>query len=216
MMEFLDTVRNHKDDPERELRPRAAGALHARRQRLAPATPNYTQDDIVQIARAFTGWRYDDEAARVPATTTQHDFDGATIPSAAQGDLPDAPAASAPAGATSTRRAARAPPRSTPSIDIIFEHTRHRQGKNTVARRTARRLLEFFAHARPVARASSTQVVDRRRASTRPGTSRALLRAIFVHDAFYETAAAPFGAGDEEVGQVAGRLRRRARCACSA
>src|SRR5205085_3147269 len=39
-------------------------------------------------------------------------------------------------------------------IDIIFEHT-DTDGKKTVARRTASRLLEFFAHATP-----ATSVVD--------------------------------------------------------
>ena len=36
-------------------------------------------------------------------------------------------------------------------VDIIFDH-KDSQGKNTVARRTARRLLEYFAHANPSAR----------------------------------------------------------------
>ena len=84
MMEFLDTVRNRKDDPERELRPRAAGALHARRQGPRAGNANYTQDDIVQIARAFTGWRLRRQGRPAFLDDDRHDFTSATSPSAAR------------------------------------------------------------------------------------------------------------------------------------
>ena len=78
----------------------------------------------------------------------------------------------APAAAVVRGRTARAQPRSTTSSTSSSQH-RDTDGKNTVARRTARRLLEYFAHAEPVARASSTPSSPRR-ASTPPSTSQAL------------------------------------------
>jgi uncharacterized protein (DUF1800 family) len=58
MMEFLDTVRNDKDVPN-ENYARELQELFTLGVEDFAGNPNYTQDDIVQIARAFTGWRYD-------------------------------------------------------------------------------------------------------------------------------------------------------------
>ena len=150
MMEFLDTVRNHKDDPERELRARAAGALHARREGRRPATPNYTQDDIVQIARAFTGWGYDDNGKpflrRRRPRLRSRDFPRARP----EGHLPD------------HRRLRRRRPRlHGQRRGRAARSTRHRHhlrahatptGKNTVARRIARRLSSTSRTPSPDAR----------------------------------------------------------------
>ena len=158
MMEFLDTVRNDEDDPQRELRPRAAGALHARRQGLAPATPNYTQDDIVQIARAFTGWRLRRHGQRRSSTTT-------TTTSTA--DFPERgpKVIYKSTGGFGAARRATSPTNGEGAAEIDTRHRHHLRahatptGKNTVARRIARRLLEYFAHAEPVARAFVDEVV---------------------------------------------------------
>jgi hypothetical protein len=75
-------------------------------------------------------------------------------------------------------------------IDIIFDH-RDSEGANTVARRTAYRLLEYFAHPNP-----DLAVVDAVVATSSFDTRwdiEALLHAILTHDAFYLTASpAPF------------------------
>ena len=61
LMEFLDTVRNHDDVPNenyaRELQELFTLGV---KDFGSPPQNNYTQADIVQIARAFTGWDYDD------------------------------------------------------------------------------------------------------------------------------------------------------------
>ncbi|HEY2387208.1 MAG TPA: DUF1800 family protein, partial [Candidatus Binatia bacterium] len=58
LVEFLDTVRNHKDIPNenygRELQELFTLGVYD-----FAGNPNYTQADIVQIARAFTGWDYE-------------------------------------------------------------------------------------------------------------------------------------------------------------
>ncbi len=59
MMLWLDTADQRGRPPERELRPRADGAVHPR-DSLRPA--NYSETDVKEAARAFTGW------SLVPAT----------------------------------------------------------------------------------------------------------------------------------------------------
>src|SRR5689334_2920754 len=58
MIEFLDTVRNHKDIPNenygRELQELFTLGVYD-----FAGSPTYAQEDIVQIARAFTGWDYE-------------------------------------------------------------------------------------------------------------------------------------------------------------
>ncbi len=56
MMEFLDTVDNKKENPN-ENYPRELQELFCLGVFDLDGQPNYVQDDIVQIARAFTGWR---------------------------------------------------------------------------------------------------------------------------------------------------------------
>ena len=80
MMEFLDTVRNHKDIPN-ENYARELQELFTLGVNDSAGNPNYTQEDIVQIARAFTGWDYYDRTTRSCATTTTTSWP--TSPSAA-------------------------------------------------------------------------------------------------------------------------------------
>jgi len=184
MMEFLDTVRNRRQQPNenyaRELQELFTLGVYD-----AAGNPNYTQEDIVQIARAFTGWRYDRDAyldADQHDTMAHYPSRGPKVIFKQTGGFG--------AGGRSFTVNGEGEPEIDAVIDTIFDH-RDSEGKGTVARRTARRLLEFFAHPDP-----STTVVDEVVAASGFDTSweiTPLLRAIFVHDAFYETAVgAPF------------------------
>ena len=53
MLVWLSGDRQHQVGAERELRPRADGAVHARRR----PSGSYTEDDVREQARALTGWR---------------------------------------------------------------------------------------------------------------------------------------------------------------
>jgi hypothetical protein len=70
MMEFLDTVRNKKEIPN-ENYARELLELFTVGVFDSAGNENYTQADIVQIARAFTGWNYDREAY---LDESEHDF----------------------------------------------------------------------------------------------------------------------------------------------
>ena len=140
MMEYLDTVRNEQGHPQRELRPRAAGALHARRQgraRQPDTTPRTTSSRSRAPSRA--GATIGDKASR-SSTQTHHDFAAEFPERGPKDDLQ--------VDRRLRRRAAwrYAGPRSPYAeggteidtvIDIIFAHT-DTDGENTVARRTAR------------------------------------------------------------------------------
>jgi uncharacterized protein (DUF1800 family) len=191
MMEFLDTVRNKKQQPN-ENYPRELQELFCLgvTDLTVAAEPNYDQEDIVQIARAFTGWRYDDKGQPY-FTASRHDYNedylaerGPKVIFKNRGGFND------PSGQDFTING-EGEPEIDAVIDIIFQH-KDSEGKNTVARYIAHRLLTFFAYADP-----ELSVVDDVVAASSFDTDfelAPLLRAIFCHDAFYETmAAAPFG-----------------------
>ncbi len=197
MIEWLDTVRNHKDLPNenyaRELQELfTLGVLDLR------GNPNYTQTDVEQIARAFTGWTYDHGHGTVSFDDGDHDYI-ADFPSrgggtkrifASTGAFATPPHFDQPEGDSEIDQV----------VDIIFQH-RDTDLKNTVARRTTRRLLEYFCHggwATPDAVMIQTMddeiVVPS--GFDRTFIIRDVLRAIFVHDVFYATMeAAPFSVG---------------------
>ena len=190
MMEFLDTVRNDKDVPN-ENYARELQELFTLGVDDTNGNPNYTQEDIVQIARAFTGWGYD--RGKAVLDEGNHDF-MADFPARGPKVIYQSTGGFGSGGRSFTVNGEGTAEIDT-VIDIIFAH-RDSNGRNTVARRTARRLLEYFAHPNP-----DTAVVDAVVAQSGFGSSPdswdvgALVRAILVHDAFYETgAAAPFGA----------------------
>ena len=191
MMEFLDTVRNRKEEPNenyaRELQELFTLGVHD-----FAGNPNYMQEDIVQIARAFTGWRYDKGEAYL--STSRHDY-MADYPSRGPKVIFKTTGGFGPGGRSFTVNG-EGEPEIDAVIDIIFAH-RDSAGKNTVARRTAYRLLEYFAHPNP-----SQAVADAVVAASAFDTSfniAALVRAILVHDAFYESLApAPFAAGTKK------------------
>ena len=153
MMEFLDTVRNRKEQPERELRARAAWSCSRSASRIRAGDPNYDQDDIVQIARAFTGWDYD--GTRSSSNEGDHDqgdaeedWDPARGPKVIfknRGGFGD------PAGQSFDIGRRRRAPRSTAVIDIIFQHRDGATGseRSTVADYIAQRLITYFAHPDP-------------------------------------------------------------------
>src|SRR5690606_29371228 len=82
-------------------------------------------------------------------------------------------------------------------VDIVFDHT-DTDGRNTVARRTTRRLLELFCHGgyaepTPAVAATVDAIVDASGFAS-SWDLEALLWQILVSDAFYEAAApAPWG-----------------------
>jgi uncharacterized protein (DUF1800 family) len=193
MIEFLDTVRNHRDIPN-ENYARELMELFTLGVYDFAGNPNYLQDDIVQIARAFTGWDYDFGNGQSEFDADDHDF-MADYPERGPKVIFKVRGGFGPAGRSfsdqgeGTQEIDRV-------VDVIFDHT-DTEGKKTVARRTARRLLEYFAHASP-----STAVVDAVVAESGFATNwslGALVRAILVNDVLYETAApAPFGAATKK------------------
>ena len=194
MIVFLDTHLNHKELPNenyaRELQELFTLGVYD-----FAGNATYTQQDVVQIARAFTGWTnhgfldYDhDYNAEYAATRGPKRIYQATGGFGAAGAAFDAGGEGAREIDTVT--------------DIIFQHT-DSDGRNTVARRIARRLIEYFAHPipDPISAADAAVVDQVVLASNFTDTwdIGALVRAIFVHDAFYETAAAaPFVASTKK------------------
>jgi uncharacterized protein (DUF1800 family) len=192
MMEFLDTVRNRKQIPNenygRELQELfTMGVLDF------AGNENYTQEDIVQISRAFTGWRYDDRG-RAYFDANRHDFE-AQFPGRGPKVIFKTTGGFGPAGRSFTVNGEGEPEIDT-VIDIIFDHT-DTDGKKTVARYVTRRLFTFLAYADP-----STALIDELIATSGFDTDweiTPLVRALLVHDAFYETLApAPFGAATKK------------------
>jgi uncharacterized protein (DUF1800 family) len=193
MMEFLDTVRNRKRVPN-ENYARELLELFTLGVKDRAGNDTYTQEDIVQIARAFTGWRYEVperggerqwHKARPYLDAGRHDF-MADFPARGPKVIFRTTGGFGPDGRSFTTRG-EGEAESDAVIDVILEH-RDSDGKSTVARRIAHRLLEYFAHPEP-----ATAVVDDVVAASgfdRAWDIAALLHAIFVHDDFYATAAA--------------------------
>ena len=188
MMVFLDTVKNRKAVPN-ENYARELQELFTLGVNDLLGQPNYTQEDIVQIARAFTGWRYN-SSNDAELDTDRHDYES-DYPERGPKVIYKTTGGFGASGRDFTVNG-EGEPEIDAVVDIIFDHT-DSQGQNTVARRTTHRLLEFLCHDSP-----TLAVVDQIVTDSGFATSwdlRALVRAILVHDVFYETAApAPFGA----------------------
>jgi uncharacterized protein (DUF1800 family) len=187
MMEYLDTVRNDDDVPNENCARELQELFTLGVKDLAtPPQNNYTQADIVQIARAFTGWRYDDHGNAFLDERT-HDFES-DFPERGPKVIYQSTGGFGAAGRDFSDQGEGAGEIDR-VIDIIFDHV-DSTGKNTVARRTAYRLCEYFAHASP----DITQFVDDVVAYSSFDTTfeiAPLLRAIFCHDNFYLTAEGP-------------------------
>jgi uncharacterized protein (DUF1800 family) len=190
MVEYLDTTRNEKEIPN-ENYARELMELFTLGVKDANGAEAYTQADIVQIARAFTGHRR--IGTRTVFDPNRHDFmaefDGDPGEDRGPKVIFQSTGGFGPGGqdfATPFGEGAREIDAVT---DILFAHT-DTSGKNTVARRIARRLCEYFAHAEP-----SQTFVDEVAEETFSGASFAasfeiatVLKAIFCHDDFYKTA----------------------------
>ena len=192
MMEWLDTVRNRKAIPNenysRELKELFTLGVS---DLAATPQPNYTQDDIVQTARAFTGWRYDDKNGQPFLRESQHDYNAEFGASRGPKVIFKSTGGFGPGGRNYAPTPADEGPQEIDRvIDIIFEH-RDSEGKNTVARRTAYRLCQYLAHGAP----SVTGFVDQVVADSGFDASwsiEALVRSILCHDDFYLTADANY------------------------
>jgi hypothetical protein len=191
MMEYLDTVRNHKDIPNenygRELQ--ELFTLGVKNLRGLTDDNNYTQEDVRQIARAFTGWSYD-RSGRATFDDGDHDTIG-EFPTRgggtkqiyqSTGGFASPPSFANPEGSTEIDQV----------IDIIFQH-RDWQGENTVARRTAKRLFEFLTHggfatiAVPSLELDAIDEVVTNSSFTTTWSIQDLVREILVHDRFYDS-----------------------------
>ena len=188
MMEFLDTVREPQGAAERELRPRAAGALHARRRttrRQRELHAGRHRPDRARVHRLALRRQRHAVPRRRPARLR-----GRTSRRAGRrSSTPATRAGFAPGGGDFARPSGEGEAEIDTVIDIIFAH-RDSDGQNTVARRTTRRLLEYFARfADPIAPPTSTDIdeIIATPTSTRTFDIAALLRAIFAHDDFYPT-----------------------------
>ena len=193
MMDFLDTIRNDDNQPN-ENYPRELLELFTTGESDAKGNPNYEQEDIVQIARAFSGWRLDDKD-RPFLRTNRHDF-MEDWPERGPKVIFETVGGFGPGGRSFTE-GGEGENEIDEVIEIIFQHT-DTDGKNTVARRLARRLLAYFAHGEFGTWSPAVEtVVDAVIAESGFDTNwdlGALVRAILVSDAFYETAApAPNG-----------------------
>ena len=88
MMVYLDTIQNRKRQPN-ENYARELEELFTLGLNDFAGNPNYTQDDIVQIARAFSGWTVDKTTGAVTFNASQHDTMAAYPEPRRQGHLPD-------------------------------------------------------------------------------------------------------------------------------
>ena len=205
MMDFLDTLRNRPKTPN-ENYARELLELFSLGVVDEAGQTNYAQEDIVQIARAFTGWRLDDDGNAV-FREDRHDFNV---------DYPDR----GPkvifqtygmfgAGGIDIAQNGEGAGEIDRVIDILLAH-RDSAGQSTVGRRITRRLFEYFAWPAP-----PTALVDEILASSGFATSwsiASLVKAILVHDAFYETATPLHAGGTKKsvkwpVDYVVGTLR---------
>jgi len=201
MMNFLDTVLNLKNQPN-ENYGRELMELFTLGVRDLNGKVNYLQEDIVQIARAFTGWQHDIKANTGHLHPEAHDTTAAfpergpkVIFGVAHPEIvPPAPPHNV--GGFASPQSFIVGGEAENEIDevteILFQHT-DTDGENTIARHLTFKLLEYFCYANP-----TKTVVDQIIAASGFVGSwemKPLLRAIFVHDVFYETAApAPYGA----------------------
>jgi uncharacterized protein (DUF1800 family) len=135
MMEFLDTVRNGKAEPN-ENYARELMELFTLGVNDTAGNPNYTQEDIVQISRAFSGWGYGRTTFFDPSN---HDFmdefpeRGPKVIFQSTGGFG--------VGGRSFTVNGEGEAEIDAVVDILFEHE-DTDGKNTVARRTPRRPRE--------------------------------------------------------------------------
>lgn len=201
MMIFLDTEDNEKNVPN-ENYARELLELFTLGVFDAAGNPNYAEDDIKQIARAFTGWYPDERGLPVfdggsgdtaggadcgyYAATGSHDY-MACFPERGDKVVFRSRGGFGPAGRSFTTGGEGAG-EIDEVVDILFAH-RDSDGRNTVARYVGRRLFEFFAYPNP-----ATAVVDEIVAASGFDTTFVVadyLTALFCHDEFFASMAPP-------------------------
>jgi uncharacterized protein (DUF1800 family) len=189
MIIFLDTALNQKELPN-ENYARELQELFTLGVTDLASRPNYAQEDVAQIARAFTGWRYT-PFGEVVFDPLSHDY-MADYPERGPKVIYRGAGGFSVAGGDFTSRGEGRPEIDT-VVDIIFEHT-DSDGQNTVARFIAGKLFTYFAQPglkRRLAPALAP-IVDQLIEASRFAVTwdmAALLRALFVSDAFYATGA---------------------------
>ncbi|MCC6765572.1 MAG: DUF1800 domain-containing protein [Deltaproteobacteria bacterium] len=181
MLDFLDTLRNRPKTPN-ENYARELLELFSLGVFDEAGQPNYAQEDIVQIARAFTGWRLDDDGNPV-FREDRHDYNadyperGPKVIFTTYGGFG--------AGGVDFAAAGEGAGEIDRVIDALLSH-RDSEGQSTVGRRMTRRLFEYFAWSAP-----STALVDALLSMSGFATTwdvGVLVKTILTHDAFYETA----------------------------
>ncbi len=186
MMDFLDTIRNRKEEPNENYGRELLELFTQDVKNLDGTESNYSQADIVQIARAFTGWRVNDK--------DQPFFDLGRHDTGTGNPADPYPERGpkvifqniAPFGAAGFDFGAAAGTAYETEIDhvmdAIFQH-QDSSGRNTVAHWIAYRLITFFADPEP-----TTSYVESMVSASGFDTNfdvSQLLREIFVSDEFY-------------------------------
>jgi len=204
MTDMLDTRRSSKEAPN-ENYPRELMELFTLGVFDANGVPNYSEEDVQQIARAFTGWRVngdhetyfdggsgDTSGGCSSSRTGRHDY-STCFPSRGPKVIFTTTGGFGGGGRSFASNGEGAAEIDT-VIDIIFDH-RDSDGQNTVARYIGRRLFEYFAYADP-----DIAVVDQIIAASQFDTNflvEDFLRELFCHDEFY-ACAAPLGLGSRK------------------
>jgi len=184
MMEYLDTVRNSKNQPN-ENYAREVEELFTLGVKDSAGNANYTQADIVQIARAFTGWDYDDDGL---ATFDSGRHDYANKYPARGPKVIYTTVGQFGSGGRSFTVNGEGEPEIDTVIDIIFDH-RDTNSHNTVARHIGGKLISYFAFPSPPLSLTDAVIADSGFDTSFDINS--FLRALFVRDEFYANADDP-------------------------
>ncbi len=191
MMDFLDTVRNRKENPN-ENYPRELLELFCLGVFDLDGVANYAQEDIVQIARAFTGWRvnskdeaYFDDGRHDKGTGDPEDPYPERGPKVIFKD-------NSAFGPSGYDFGAAAGTNWETEIDevmnAIFAH-QDSAGRNTVAHWVGYRLITYFADPNPSVSYVETMVGDSNFDTNFIVAD--LLREIIISDEFYEPVTDP-------------------------
>ena len=204
MMDFLDTNDNRKQQPN-ENYGRELQELFTLGVNDFAGNPNYEQEDVVQIARAFTGWRYDDKGVAY-FSDNRHDYmidwpeRGAKRIYKTRGGFNDANGQDFAADGEGDggdraghRHHLRAP-----------RHGREEDG-GALHRPPPRHLLRPPRSRHRVRRRGGGRLRFRHPVGDRPAPARHLRARLLLRDG----GAGALRRDDEEVGEVAGRLRGR-------
>jgi len=174
MLDYLDGFRNQASNPNENFG-REVMELFVLGVLDSAGNPNYTQQDVTEMARACTG--FDEERDKVFLNPSRFDSGDKTLFAGTPNEV---------TGNLGVENAAGDPfPASLNIIDILFTHT-DTDGRPTAARFIARKLWEWFAYPDPPL-ALVDELADVFVAANYE--VRPLLYAILTHDEFYTDAA---------------------------